>query len=107
MFRALNEKQKEVVKACKCKKDVLVVMPTGGGKSAYYFDPGLLGKGVTLVISPLHTSTLNKDQKRFLKSKGVCLFLISLGNVILISIQIKLFFIRLQQAAISCCEQLS
>ena len=43
----------QVVEACKTNQDSFVVMPTGGGKSACFWVPGLLQLGVTFVVSPL------------------------------------------------------
>jgi superfamily II DNA helicase RecQ len=37
----MNDQQVEVVNACENNKDVVVIMPTGGGKSGCFFVPGL------------------------------------------------------------------
>ena len=52
--------QREVIERVLGGRDVLCVMPTGGGKSLCYQLPALLLPGVTLVISPL--IALMKDQ---------------------------------------------
>ncbi len=61
--------QEEVVAAVEAGRDVLAIMPTGGGKSLCYQLPALTRPGVTVVISPL--IALMRDQVRALKAAGV------------------------------------
>jgi ATP-dependent DNA helicase RecQ len=65
-FRPL---QKEAVEAALECRDLLMVLPTGGGKSLCYQLPALLKEGVTVVVSPL--LALMHDQVRALKLQGV------------------------------------
>jgi ATP-dependent DNA helicase RecQ len=61
--------QDEVVEKVLNGQDVLVVMPTGGGKSLCYQLPALIKDGITVVVSPL--ISLMKDQVDALKQMGV------------------------------------
>ena len=65
-FRPMQE---EIIGAALEGKDVLAIMPTGGGKSVCFQVPGLMSEGVTLVITPL--IALMKDQVQNLSSKGI------------------------------------
>ncbi len=61
--------QEESLRSVLSGGNLLVVMPTGSGKSLLYQLPALMGKGLTLVVSPL--IALMKDQVDELARKGV------------------------------------
>ena len=66
---AFRPGQEALVDAALSGRDVLGIMPTGGGKSLCYQVPALLLPGVALVISPL--ISLMKDQVAALAAAGV------------------------------------
>src|SRR5499426_3804206 len=68
-FSRFREGQADVIEAVLAGQDVIVVMPTGGGKSLCYQLPALLFPGVTLVVSPL--IALMKDQVDALSARGI------------------------------------
>ncbi len=65
-FRGL---QAQVIEQILAGRDVLAVLPTGGGKSVCYQIPALLRPGLGLVVSPL--IALMTDQVEALKQQGV------------------------------------
>lgn len=65
-FRPMQE---EIITAALGGKDVLAIMPTGGGKSICFQVPGLMRDGITLVVTPL--IALMKDQVQNLNDRGV------------------------------------
>lgn len=67
-YRDLRPGQREAITALLDGRDVLLVLPTGAGKSAVYQLPGLELPGPTLVVSPL--IALQQDQVRSLLELG-------------------------------------
>lgn len=65
-FRPLQE---EIVDAAIYGKDVLALLPTGGGKSICFQVPGIAREGITIVVSPL--IALMEDQVTQLQKRGI------------------------------------
>ncbi|HSJ04433.1 MAG: RecQ family ATP-dependent DNA helicase [Verrucomicrobium sp.] len=68
-FRAFLDGQEQVVASVLAGRDVMIIMPTGGGKSLCYQLPAMVMDGVTLVVSPL--IALMKDQVDALVNRGI------------------------------------
>lgn len=68
-LRSFRPLQLSCINASLSKKDVILIMPTGGGKSLCYQLPAVTSSGFTLVISPL--VSLMEDQLMAVKTYGV------------------------------------
>src|SRR6059058_2575402 len=78
-FPAFRPGQREACEAALSGRDVLVVMPTGSGKSLCYQLPALMREDLTIVVSPL--VALMQDQVDALRARGLE------GRVALVSAQ--------------------
>ncbi|WP_431123890.1 RecQ family ATP-dependent DNA helicase [Flagellimonas flava] len=61
--------QSQIIESVLAKKDVLALMPTGGGKSICYQVPALAMEGICIVVSPL--VALIQDQVQQLRQKNI------------------------------------
>lgn len=68
-YSQFRSSQQEIIQAVLEGKDVVTIMPTGGGKSICFQVPALLMDGICLVITPL--IALMQDQVKQLKQRGI------------------------------------
>ncbi len=68
-FERLRPGQEQAIAAAIAGRDVVAVLPTGGGKSAIYQLAGLVRSGPTVVVSPL--IALQEDQLAHLRRAGL------------------------------------
>ncbi|MEX0291557.1 MAG: ATP-dependent DNA helicase RecQ [Flavobacteriaceae bacterium] len=68
-FTTFKGSQEDIIKNVLSGKDVIALLPTGGGKSVCYQIPALLKEGMCIVVSPL--IALIQDQVNNLKKKGI------------------------------------
>ena len=68
-FDGFRPGQEAVVRDAQAGRDLLAIMPTGGGKSLCFQLPALLRPGLMIVVSPL--IALMQDQVRLLREMGI------------------------------------
>ena len=68
-FEQFRPGQQAIVEDALAGRDLLAVMPTGGGKSLCFQLPALMGSGLMVVVSPL--IALMQDQVRLLTANGI------------------------------------
>ncbi len=68
-YESFRPAQEEIISTALEGKDVLAVLPTGGGKSVCFQVPAMMRDGLALVITPL--IALMKDQVQNLEARGV------------------------------------
>ena len=68
-YDSFRPMQEEIIQNALDGRDVLAILPTGGGKSVCFQVPALMKDGIALVVTPL--IALMKDQVQNLKSRGI------------------------------------
>ena len=68
-YSSFRPMQENIVRTALTGKDVLAILPTGGGKSVCFQVPALMKDGIALVITPL--IALMKDQVQNLNARGI------------------------------------
>ena len=68
-YEAFRPGQEEIISEVLAGRDVLAILPTGGGKSVCFQVPALMKDGIAIVVSPL--IALMKDQVQNLRDRGI------------------------------------
>ena len=68
-YDSFRSRQEDIVLAALEGRDVLAILPTGGGKSVCFQVPALMREGIAIVITPL--IALMKDQVQNLNDRGI------------------------------------
>ena len=76
-YESFRSKQEEIVNAALDDRDVLALLPTGGGKSVCFQVPALMREGIAIVVTPL--IALMKDQVQNLNDRGIKALCVNAG----------------------------
>ena len=76
-YDAFRPKQEEIVNSALDGRDVLAILPTGGGKSVCFQVPALMREGIAIVVTPL--IALMKDQVQNLNDRGIKALCVNAG----------------------------
>ena len=76
-YDAFRPKQEEIVRTALEGRDVLAILPTGGGKSVCFQVPALMREGIAIVVTPL--IALMKDQVQNLNDRGIKALCVNAG----------------------------
>ena len=76
-YDSFRPKQEDIVTAALEGRDVLAILPTGGGKSVCFQVPALMREGIAVVITPL--IALMKDQVQNLNDRGIKALCVNAG----------------------------
>ncbi len=76
-YDSFRNPQREIIHSLLDKKDVVGILPTGGGKSVCFQVPALINDGLCLVITPL--IALMQDQVQQLKQRGIAAMAVHSG----------------------------
>ncbi len=68
-YDSFRPRQEDIVTAALADRDVLAILPTGGGKSVCFQVPALMREGIAVVVTPL--IALMKDQVQNLNDRGI------------------------------------
>ena len=76
-YDSFRPKQEEIVLSALDGKDVLAILPTGGGKSVCFQVPAMMREGIAIVVTPL--IALMKDQVQNLNDRGIKALCVNAG----------------------------
>ena len=76
-YDSFRPKQLDIVNAALEGRDVLAILPTGGGKSVCFQVPAMMRKGIAVVVTPL--IALMKDQVQNLNDRGIKAICVNAG----------------------------
>lgn len=76
-YDSFRTRQEEIVNAALEDRDVLAILPTGGGKSVCFQVPAMMREGIAIVVTPL--IALMKDQVQNLADRGIKALCVNAG----------------------------